>query len=277
MEIGMENAAGLLETLMGLMTTWGLQVIGAIVVLIVGRWVAGAIRRSVTKALAKANTDESLIPFLSSMAYYVVLTMVIIAVLNLFGIETTSLIAVVGAAGLAIGLALQGTLSNFAAGVMLLVFRPFGKGDVVEAGGVKGSVQEIGIFVTTLNTPDNVKIIIPNSDIGGGTITNYSAYDTRRNDLVIGISYDDNIGKAIEVIQGILSADDRVLKEPAPAIFVADLGGSSVDLAVRPWCASADYWGLRGDLTRKIKEDLEAAGCSIPFSQHDVHMIPPAA
>ena len=277
MELTAEGAEELVETLTGLVTTWGLQVIGAIVVLIVGRWIARAVRKSVTKGLTKARTDESLIPFLANMAYYAVLTMVLIAVLNLFGIQTTSLIAVVGAAGLAIGLALQGTLSNFAAGVMLLILRPFGKGDVVEAAGVKGSVQEIGIFATTLNTPDNVKIIVPNSDIGGGTITNYSAYNTRRNDLVIGISYDDHIGRAIEVIQGVLDSDDRVLKDPAPAIFVAELGGSSVDLAVRPWCASSDYWGLRGDLTRKIKEDLEAAGCSIPYPQRDVHVIPPSA
>lgn len=273
----MENLEGLVQTMTALVTTWGLRVIGAIAVLIIGRWIAGSIRKSVAKALAKAKTDESLIPFLSSMVYYIVLTVVIIAVLNLFGIQTTSLIAVVGAAGLAIGLALQGTLSNFAAGVMLLVFRPFGKGDVIEAGGSKGSVKEIGIFTTVLNTPDNVKIIVPNSAISSGTITNFSAYDTRRNDLVIGISYDDDIGKAVSVIKGILDAEDRVLKDPAPALFVAELGASSVDLAVRPWCASADYWGLRGDLTRKIKEDLEAAGCSIPYMQHDVHMIPPVA
>jgi small conductance mechanosensitive channel len=197
---------------------------------------------------------------------------VVIAVLSLFGIETTSLIAVLGAAGLAVGLALQGTLSNFASGVMLLLFRPFKVGDYVEIAGEGGSVQEIGIFSTQLHTPDNVKIAIPNSAVYGQTIKNYSANDTRRNDLVIGISYDDDIARAVETIQRILAADSRVLEDPEPVVAVADLADSSVNLVVRPWCAGSDYWPLRFDLTRQIKEELEAAGCSIPYPQRDVHL-----
>jgi len=198
---------------------------------------------------------------------------VLIAVLNLFGIETTSLVAVLGAAGLAIGLALQGTLSNFSAGVMLLVFRPIKIGDYVEIAGHGGTVKEIGVFVTELATPDNVKIIIPNSSVFGDTIKNYSANDTRRIDLVMGISYDDDIAKAIDTINQVLGKESRLLSEPAPTVAVAELGDSSVNLVVRPWCAGSDYWPTRFDLTRALKEELEAAGCSIPYPQRDVHMI----
>ena len=253
-------------------STWGLQVIGAIAVLVIGRWISSALRRGTVRALEKSKTDESLIPFISGLIYYLCLAVVVIAVLNLFGIETTSLVAVLGAAGLAIGFALQGTLSNFAAGVMLLVFRPFKNGDVVEAAGVKGSVAEIGIFSTTLNTPDNVRITVPNSGVYGQTISNYTAYDTRRNDLVLGISYADDIETAFGVIRQVLDADDRVLADPVPDIWVGNLGDSCVDILIRPWCKTPDYWALRFDLTRKLKEQIEAAGCSIPFPQRDVHI-----
>src|SRR6056297_227560 len=184
-----------------MVSTWGISVVGAIVLLIVGRIAAGWIRRSVTKALTRANVDSSLVPFFSSMIYYVVIGVVLIAVLNLFGIETTSLIAVLGAAGLAVGLALQGTLSNFAAGVMLLIFRPIRVGDYVEVAGQGGTVAEISIFSTLLNTPDNVRITIPNAQVYGDTVKNYSFNDTRRVDLVMGIAYGDDIGKAIEIIE----------------------------------------------------------------------------
>ncbi|MGI9591634.1 MAG: mechanosensitive ion channel family protein [Myxococcota bacterium] len=196
----------------------------------------------------------------------------LIAVLNLFGIQTASVIAVLGAAGLAVGLAMQGTLSNFAAGVMLLIFRPFKLGDWVEVAGTAGSVQEIGIFTTVLHTGNNRRIIIPNSSVYGDTITNYSANETRRIDLVIGIGYDDDIGQAVDTIGRVLSAETRVLKEPEPQIAVSELGDSSVNLVVRPWCASSDYWSTRFDLTRELKEQLEAAGCSIPYPQRDVHL-----
>jgi small conductance mechanosensitive channel len=263
---------GVMQALMALLSTWGLRVVGALAVLIVGWIVAKTIRRSVRKALTRSNLDETLVPFISSLIYYLVLVFVILAVLRLFGLETTSLIAVLGAAGLAVGLALQGTLSNFAAGVMLLIFRPFKIGDYVEAGGTAGAVQEISIFSTTLHSPDNVRIVVPNSAIYGTVVKNYTANDTRRNDLLIGIDYSDDIGKAIETIDRILQADARVLKDPAPLIAVSELGDSSVNLVVRPWCTKEDYWALRFDLTRKIKEDLEAAGCSIPFPQTDVHL-----
>lgn len=265
------NAEGLVQSLVTIVSTWGLQVLGALAVLIVGRIVAGWLRRLTRRALERAELEPVLIPFLASGVYYVALAAVLIAVLGLFGIETTSLVAVLGAAGLAVGLALQGTLSNFSAGVMLLVFRPFKTGDYVEAGGEAGTVREIGVFSTVLHTPDNVRITIPNSAVFGQTIKNYAANDTRRNDLVIGISYDDDIERAIETIRGVLAADARVLEEPKAVVAVAELADSSVNLVVRPWCAGSDYWGLRFDLTRKLKEELEAAGCSIPYPQQDVH------
>jgi small conductance mechanosensitive channel len=262
----------LLQTIVNLVSIWGVQVVGAIVLLIVGRWVAGLLRRVTRRAMERSRLDESLIPFLSGVVYYLALAVVIIAVLNLFGIQTASLIAVIGAAGLAIGLAMQGTLSNIAAGVMLLIFRPFRVGDYVDVAGVAGSVAEIGLFSTTLDTPDNVRIIVPNSGVFGETMKNYSANDTRRNDLVIGISYSDDIARAMEIVQTVLRSDSRVLHDPTPVVAVSELADSSVNLVVRPWCRKEDYWGLRFDLTRKLKEELEAGGCSIPFPQRDVHL-----
>ncbi|MEM7409745.1 MAG: mechanosensitive ion channel domain-containing protein [Myxococcota bacterium] len=278
MDISMDEATirQTLERLIELVSTWGLQVIGAIAVLVIGRIVAGALRNGATRALERAETDPTLVPFISGIVYYLALAVVIIAVLGLFGIETTSLVAVLGAAGLAIGLALQGTLSNFSAGVMLLVFRPFKNGDFVEASGVKGSVAQIGIFTTVLNTPDNVRIIIPNSTIYNDTITNYSAYDTRRNDMVVGVSYDDDLSVARDTILRVLNADGRVLADPEPVVAVSELADSSVNFVVRPWCNADDYWDLRFDLTRAFKEQLEAAGCSIPYPQTDVHLPQPA-
>ncbi len=262
----------LIDTITELVTQWGLKVIGALVLFIVGIWVAKAIRSSLRKALGRSEMDPTLIPFLSGIIYYIVLAVLITAVLGLFGIETTSLIAVLGAAGFAVGLAMQGTLSNFSAGVMLLIFRPFKVGDFIDAAGVAGSVHEIGIFSTTLNTADNVRIILPNSSVYGTTIKNFATNDNRRNDMVIGISYEDNISVAVNTIIGILKADRRVLADPEPLVAVAELADSSVNLNVRPWCRKEDYWPLRADLHREIKEKLEAAGCSIPFPQTDVHM-----
>jgi small conductance mechanosensitive channel len=270
MSEGMQGAMG---TAIELLSNWGISVIGAIALLIVGRMVAGWVRGSMTKALTKANTDASLIPFFSSMVYYVVLGVVLIAVLNLFGIETTSLIAVFGAAGLAVGLALQGTLSNFAAGVMLLIFRPIRIGDFVEVAGQAGTVAEISIFSTLLNTGDNVRIMIPNAQVYGDTVKNYSFNDTRRIDLIMGIGYGDNIATAVSIIERVLLADERTLRDPAPTVAVAELADSSVNLVVRPWCKKEDYWALRWELTRKLKEELEAGGCNIPFPQRDIHVL----
>jgi small conductance mechanosensitive channel len=261
------------EASVGLVSEWGLSVIGAIAVLIVGRWAAGMIRRGVVKALEKGSVDAALVPFLSSAAYYVVIAVVVIAVLGLFGIETTSLIAVLGAAGLAVGLALQGTLSNFAAGTMLLIFRPFRPGEFVEVAGEAGAVQEISIFTTTLNTPDNIRVTIPNSAVYGAVIKNYAANGTRRVDMVMGVSYTDDIGLAMDTITRVVKNDKRVLADPDLTVAVAELADSSVNIVVRPWCNAADYWGLKFDLTRELKQELEAAGCSIPFPQRDVHVI----
>ncbi len=262
-----------LEDGLGFVSQWGLQVLGAVAVLIIGRWLAAFLRRGTRHALERARVDASLVPFLSSLVYYLALSVVVIAVLNLFGIQTTSLIAVLGAAGLAVGLAMQGTLSNFAAGVMLLLFRPFRIGDYVEVGGSAGSVAEIGLFSTVLDTLDNVRITVPNSAVYGAVIKNYSANDERRNDLVVGISYSDDIGKALAAIQQVLDADGRVLRDPAPVIAVGELGESSVKLVVQPWCRKEDYGPLRLDLIRALKEGVEAAGCHIPFPQRDVHLI----
>ena len=268
----MESIMDSAPSLMALVTAWGMRVIGALAVLSIGWVVAGVVRKATRRGLERSNVDGTLVPFVAGLAYYLVLAFVVIAVLGLFGIPTASFVAVLGAAGLAVGLAMQGTLSNFAAGVMLLLFRPFKAGDYVEAGGTAGSVVEVGIFSSTLKSPDNVKIVVPNSEVFGKVIKNYTGYDTRRLDLVMGISYDDDIGRAIETIRDVVSADERVHSEPEPLIAVAELADSSVNLVVRPWCAGSDYWPLRFDLTRRLKEALEGAGCSIPYPQRDVHL-----
>ena len=261
-----------LGTAVGLLTNWGVQVVGAIAVLILGRWVAGRLRKAALRGLERAEVDEALRPFLSGVAYYLAMIVTLIAVLGLFGVETTSLIAVLGGVSVGLSLAWQGTLSNFAAGMMLLIFRPFRPGHYVEVAGTAGSVQEIGMFSTLLATPDNVEITVPNSSIYGTIIKNYSANDTRRNDIVIGIAYTDDIGVAASTIQKVLESDARVLKDPAPVVAVSELADSSVNLVVRPWCKSEDYWGLRFDLLRALKQELEGAGCNIPFPQTDVHL-----
>ncbi len=271
-EMANVNTQALLATLTDLVTTWGIRVIGALAVLIVGRMIAGSIRGTVRKLLTRGSVDATLVPFISNLVYYLVMAFVIIAVLGLFGIPTASVIAVLGAAGLAVGLALQGTLGNFAAGVMLLLFRPFRVGDFVDVGGTAGSVQEISIFNTVLNTPDNVRITVPNGVIFGQTIKNFSTNDTRRVDMVMGIGYGDDIALAMEIINKAVAADDRILKDPAPVVAVSELADSSVNLVVRPWCRKEDYWAVRWELTRRLKEDLEAGGCNIPFPQRDVHL-----
>ncbi len=264
-------------TAVELVTNWGVQVVGAIAVLIVGRWIAGRLRKGADRGLARGGVDETLRPFLSGVVYYLTLVVTFVSVLGLFGVETTSLIAVLGGASVGISLAWQGTLSNFAAGVMLLIFRPFRPGHYVEVAGTAGSVKEIGMFSTILATPDNVQITVPNSSIFGTVIKNYSANPTRRNDIVMGVSYDDDIGLALKTIQEVIDGDSRVLKDPAPVIAVGELADSSVNIVVRPWCNADDYWGLRFDLLRTLKERLEAAGCSIPYPQSDVHFYPQEA
>jgi len=260
------------QNVVTLVSTWGLQIAGALAVLVIGRFASALARKSVRRAMEIRHVDPSLIPFVSNLVYFTLLAAVLIAVLGLFGIETTSLVAVLGTAGLAVGLAIQGTLANFASGVMLLLFRPFRIGDYIDAAGVAGTVSEIGLFSTTLHTPDNVKIIVPNSGIFGATIKNFSANDTRRNDIVLGISYDDDISDAIAVVTTVLSKDSRVLSDPEPIVAVSELSDSAVNLVVRPWCRKDDYWSLRFDLIRRFKEELEQNGCSIPYPQRDVHL-----
>jgi len=251
---------------------FGINLVTAIVIFFLGKWVVNLVVKGLTKAMQKGELDVTLSRFIGNLARMLLMLFVVIAAINQLGVQTASLIALLGAAGLAVGLALQGTLANFASGVMLLVFRPFDVGHFVDVGGTAGTVTEIGIFATTLRSPDNIKITVPNSQIYGATISNYNGHDTRRVDLVMGISYDDNIQTALDTIEKIVTADERVLADPALQIAVSNLGGSSVDIVVRPWCNAADYWNLRFDLTRRLKEGLEAAGCSIPYPQRDVHM-----
>jgi len=268
----MEQLQQLIDAAWGMVVNHYLDVIAAIVILVIGRMAACWARRLTRKGLERGEVDATLVPFVAKLVYYLVLAVVVIAALNRLGVATTSVVAIFGAAGLAVGFALQGTLGNFASGVMLLIFRPFDVGDFVDAGGTTGTVEEIGIFSTTLKSSDNVRITVPNSQIYGVTIKNFNGYDTRRLDMVMGISYDDNIQTAMDTIRSIVTADDRVLAEPEVLIAVDNLGDSSVDLVVRPWCSAVDYWGLKRDLTRRLKEGLEAAGCSIPYPQQDVHM-----
>lgn len=260
------------DYLLPLLTTWGLRAIGGIAVLIVGLMFARSVRRALTRVFERTDMDVTLEKFLTSLFYYAILTMAGVAALSMMGIQMASVLTIMGAAGLAVGLALQGTLSNVAAGVMLLIFRPFKVGDYVDAGGTAGTIEAIGLFATKLNTPDNVHIIVPNSGIYGGTIRNFSHHQTRRNDMVVGISYDDDIGLAMDTIRSVLDAEGRVLKDPEYVVAVGELGDSSVNILVRPWCNVTDYWALRFDLTRAFKERLEAAGCSIPYPQRDVHL-----
>lgn len=262
----------LLTELSAVLSAYGLKAIGAILVLIAGRVVARWARRSTTAGLRRAKVDETLIPFISGLVFTLAMVFVMVAVLGLFGIPTASFIAVLGAAGLAVGLAMQGTLSNFAAGVMLLIFRPFKVGDFVEVAGTTGTVQEIGIFATHLNTPNNIRVIVSNSSVYGDKISNYTANESRRVDLTIGVGYDDDLETVRRTIQDVVANHPLVLQDPAPQVEVAELGDSSVNFVVRPWAATGDYWRVYFDVTQRCKEQLEAAGCSIPFPQRDVHL-----
>lgn len=261
-----------LQALSDRIAEWGLNALGAVAVLLAGAWIARRIRDALQRRLGESGLDPTLVPFTASLLYWGLMAFVVIAALGIFGVPTASFIAVLGAAGLAIGLALGGTLSNFAAGVMLLVFRPFAVGDWVEVGGTAGTAKELGIFFTTLHTGDNVKVMVPNSQVFGQTLKNYSANETRRIDLVMGVAYDDDLGVAKDTILRVLGGDDRILAEPEPTVAVHELADSSVNFVVRPWCNAGDYWPLRWDLHRRLKEELEAAGCSIPYPQRDVHV-----
>ncbi len=270
----MEDSANQVsDQIVALITAYGLDVLGAIIVLVVGLIAAGWAKRTVQRMLRRTGrVDETLTGFLGSLAKYAIVAFTIIAVLQQFGVEATSLVAIFGAAGLAIGLALQGTLSNVAAGVMLLLFRPFKIGDFIDAGGHAGTVKVVSLFTTELATPDNVQIIIPNGAIWGTAIKNFSFNDTRRVDLLMGIDYGDNIDTAIATINRVIGEEPRALSDPESQVAVSELADSSVNIVVRVWVNAGDYWGVYFDLTKKLKEQLEADGLSIPFPQQDVHM-----
>jgi small conductance mechanosensitive channel len=255
-----------------LLIPWGIRIGVALAIFIVGRWIAKWITHALRKVMTRSQLDDMLVNFLGNIVYLVLLLAVVMAALDHLGIQTTSLLAVFGAAGLAIGLALKDSLANFSSGVMIILFRPFKVGDFVEAGGVAGVVEEVRMFATIMRSGDNREIIVPNGQIYSGTITNYSARDTRRIDLVFGIGYDDDIAKAKQIMEDIIRKDERILADPAPAIAMAELGESSVDFNVRPWVKTSEYWAVRADLLENIKLAFDANGISIPYPQRDVHM-----
>lgn len=262
----------IIETLTYWATTYSVKIIGAIVIFIIGKWLAGKISKLITTLLEKNSVDATLINFIEGIIYYTLLIVVVIATAGQLGINTTSFLTIVGAAGLAVGLALKDSLSNFASGVMLIMFRPFSVGDFIDTGGVTGNVISIALFNTTLHTPDNQKVIVPNSAITSNVITNVTANDTRRVDLVIGIGYDDDIQKAREVLTRVIKEEERVLDTPEVTIAVSELADSSVNFVVRPWTKTADYWGVYFALTEKIKIAFDQEGISFPYPQQDVHM-----
>ena len=261
-----------LNQIQELLAVYGLKVIAALAIFIIGKIIAKAIRSGVSKTMIRAGSDPILISFTTNILYTALLAFVVIASLGQLGIQTTSFIAILGAAGLAIGLALQGSLANFAAGVLMIVFRPFKQGDFIEGAGVSGVIEEVHIFNTVMRTGDNKTIIIPNGGLMNGNIINYSTKPTRRLDLVIGIGYDDDIKKAKSVLDELMQNEARILKDPAPTIGLLELADSSVNFAVRPWVNSADYWGVHFDLLESIKLRFDQEGISIPYPQQDIHL-----
>ncbi len=253
------------EILQTYVIPWGIKLVLALAIFYIGRMVVAGVVAFVRKVLHGRGMDDILVGFLVAILRWVLLLFVVIAALSQLGINTNSLVALLGAAGLAIGLSLQGSLSNFAAGVMLIIFRPFTKGNFVEAGGATGIIETIGIFTTTMTTPDNKEVIVPNGAIIGGNITNYSARPTRRVDMVFSVSYDDDLRKARQILEEIIAADERILPEPAPVIAVGALAESSIDFLVRPWAKTEDYWKLLWDTTETVKHRFDEAGISIPF------------
>ncbi len=253
-------------------TAFALDLLAAILIFVIGRWLARWISILIGRVMTKARVEQILVSFVQHLSYFGLLAFVIIAALDRVGIKLTAAIAVLGAAALAVAFALQGSLSNFAAGILMVIFKPFKVGDFVTVAGVQGTVQEIQILNTVLNSPDNVRIIVPNAQVTGGTISNYTANTTRRIDLTIGVSYDDDLKKAKQVIESVLGADARILKSPAPTVDVYELGDSSVNFVVRPWVKPADYWDVYFDVTAKVKVALEANGITIPFPQQDVNI-----
>lgn len=267
-----QKAGEWLATLKTIAAAYGFKLVGALVILVLGRWVAAAIRSGIHRILNKRNLDPIISSFIVNLAYIAMLAFVVIAALQVAGIPTTSFVAVLGAAGLAIGLALQNSLSNFAAGFLLIIFRPFKKGDYIEAAGTAGIVEEIQVFTTVFKTPDNKKVIVPNSGIMGGNITNYSAHDTRRVDWTFGVSYSDDVDKVKATIRRVIEADSRIKKDPALVLVLSALADSSVNFTARAWVKSSDFWDVFFEINERMKKAFDTEGISIPFPQRDIHL-----
>ncbi|UWZ98964.1 small-conductance mechanosensitive channel MscS [Vibrio splendidus] len=269
---GLSHAEQWLTNNSDLFIQYGVNIISALIILFIGNLIVKAVANSVSKVLQKKKMDRAVVEFIHGLVRYLLFVIVLIAALGRLGVQTASVVAVIGAAGLAVGLALQGSLSNFAAGVLIVAFRPFKSGDYVEIGGVAGSVDSIQIFQTVLTTPDNKMVVVPNGSVIGSPITNYSRHDTRRIDLMIGVSYNADLQKTKALLTKICESDERVLKEPGVQVGVHTLADSSVNFVVRPWVNTADYWNVYFDLMQAIKEGLDNEGIEIPFPQMDVHM-----
>ena len=270
--VNQATEATVVEKMIEALSLYGIKIIAAVVIIVVGLWISKIIKNCFLKTLHKKKVDPTLVGFLASMLHGGLVIFVVISAISKLGVQTTSFVAVIGAAGLAVGLALQGSLSNFAAGILLILFKPFKVGNFVKAGGEAGVIVEVGILTTEMKTPDNVQIIIPNSTIMGSAITNVSAHPTRRIDMTLGVGYDDDLNKAKQIMEDLLAADERVLKDPVATIAVANLGDSSVEFVIRPWVNSADYWSVKFDFTKAVKEKFDAEGISIPYPQSDVHV-----
>ena len=268
-----EDVSQLWMQVQGVVTDWGIKVLAAVAIFIIGRWVAMAVRKGVRRMMEKGGVDPIIIGFVGSIVYIALLAFVVIAALGQLGIQTTSFIAILGAAGLAVGLALQGSLANFAAGFLMIIFRPFKVGDFVEAAGVAGVVKDMQIFTTTMKTGDNKTIIIPNAKISGDNIINYSAEENRRVDMTVGVAYDADLSKVRDVLNDIISKDERIMADPAPLIVVGELADSSVNFIVRVWTRTGDYWAVNFDMNETIKNRFDEAGIGIPFPQRDIHIV----
>ncbi len=258
--------------LVDILVNGAINLVIAIIIFVVGKWLAKRVQNTIKKLLLKRGVDHVLVDFLGTIVFALILIVAVVAAFDQLGIPATSFVAIIGAAGLAVGLALKDSLSNFASGVMLVLFRPFTKGDFIEAGGVTGTVQEIHLVSTIMTTPDNKLITVPNALMYNSTITNFSAKDTRRVDMVIGVGYDDDLKVAADVLKKVCDNNPLILKDPATKIFINNLGDSSVDFVVRPWVNAADYWTVLAEVLETAKLELEAAGCNIPYPQTDVHL-----
>ncbi|RNC84383.1 MAG: mechanosensitive ion channel family protein [Balneola sp.] len=261
-----------MENILGLVTEYGIALIKSIVVLVIGLWIVNMITKLVKRILSKSKVDESLSSFLSSLVSILLKVMVYITAIGLLGVPMTSFVAILGAAGLAVGLALSGTLQNFAGGVMILLFKPFKVGDFIDAQGYTGAVNAIQIFVTVLTTPDNKTIIIPNGPLATGSLTNFSTQETRRVDWTFGIGYGDDVDKAYEVLKRLISQDERIQSDPEPFMAVSELADSSVNIVVRVWVNAEDYWGVYFKMNEEVYKTFDKEGLNIPFPQTDVHL-----